>query len=134
MLVVPALTSEFFAQVYSGAANVAADHGFGVLLYPSPAGVGPARDPFGSARSALDGVIASSMAAGALDAIRGTDLPLVMLDSDPAGPGAAACVNLDIADGMRQVTEHLLRLGHRFPRRCAVEQQHPGHRDRTVTH
>ena len=53
------------------------------------------------------------MAAGALDAIRGADLPLVMLDSDPAGPGAAACVNLDIADGIRQVTEHLLGLGHR---------------------
>ncbi|MEV7423165.1 LacI family DNA-binding transcriptional regulator [Streptomyces sp. NPDC091212] len=116
LLVVPALTNEFFARVYTGAAEVAAEHGFGVVLYPSPAGVGPARDPFASARAALDGVIASSMAADALDAIRGSDgadLPLVMLDSDPAAPGAAAWVNLDIADGIRQVTEHLLGLGHR---------------------
>jgi LacI family transcriptional regulator len=113
LLVVPALTNEFFARVYTGAAGIAAAHGFGVVLYPSPAGVGPARDPFASARAALDGVIASSMATGALDAIRGAGLPLVMLDSDPAGPGAAARVNLDIADGMRQVTEHLLGLGHR---------------------
>lgn len=113
LLVVPALTNEFFARVYTGAATVAARHGFGVVLYPSPAGIGPARDPFASARAALDGVIASSMAAEALKAFAGTDLPLVMLDSDPAGPGAAAHVNLDIADGMRQVTGHLLGLGHR---------------------
>ncbi|WP_392669201.1 LacI family DNA-binding transcriptional regulator [Streptomyces sp. LN785] len=113
LLVVPALTNEFFARVYTGAAAVAAEHGFGVVLYPSPDGTGPARDPFASARAALDGVIASSMAADALDALRGTGLPLVMLDSDPADPGAAARVNLDIADGMRQVTEHLLGLGHR---------------------
>ncbi|MCX4583299.1 LacI family DNA-binding transcriptional regulator [Streptomyces sp. NBC_01481] len=113
LLVVPALTNEFFARVYTGAATVAAEHGFGVVLYPSPEGVGPAKDPFASARAALDGVIASSMAAEALTAIRGTDLPLVMLDSDPADPGAAAHVNLDIADGMRQMTDHLLSLGHR---------------------
>ncbi|WP_460063750.1 LacI family DNA-binding transcriptional regulator [Streptomyces sp. YKOK-I1] len=113
LLVVPALTTEFFAGVYTGAARVAADHGFGVVLYPSPEGVGPARDPFASAQAALDGVIASSMAADALTAIRGDQLPLVMLDSDPAGSHGAATVNLDIADGVRQVTDHLLGLGHR---------------------
>lgn len=36
LLVVPALTNEFFARVYTGAATVAAEHGFGVVLYPSP--------------------------------------------------------------------------------------------------
>lgn len=113
LLVVPALTNEFFARVYTGAAAVAARHGFGVVLYPSPEGIGPAKDPFASARAALDGVIASSMAAGALAEIRGSDLPLVMLDSDPSDTGVAAHVNLDIADGMRQVTDHLLGLGHR---------------------
>jgi DNA-binding LacI/PurR family transcriptional regulator len=113
LLVVPALTNEFFARVYTGAAAVAAEHGFGVVLYPSPDGTGPARDPFASARAALDGVIASSMASGALSALHGAGLPLVMLDSDPAGADAAAHVNLDIADGMRQVTDHLLGLGHR---------------------
>ncbi|MFE9859247.1 LacI family DNA-binding transcriptional regulator [Streptomyces sp. NPDC005780] len=113
LLVVPALTNEFFARVYTGAAAVAAEHGFGVVLYPSPDGTGPARDPFASARAALDGVIASSMAADALGALRGAGLPLVMLDSDPAAPGPAARVNLDIADGMRQVAGHLLALGHR---------------------
>ncbi|MEU2063604.1 LacI family DNA-binding transcriptional regulator [Streptomyces sp. NPDC013455] len=113
LLVVPALTTEFFAGVYTGAARVAAEHGFGVVLYPSPEGIGPARDPFASAQAALDGVIASSMAADALTAISGDQLPLVMLDSDPAGSLGAATVNLDIADGIRQVTEHLLGLGHR---------------------
>ncbi|MFD5857184.1 LacI family DNA-binding transcriptional regulator [Streptomyces chartreusis] len=113
LLVVPALTTEFFAGVYTGAARVAARHGFGVVLYPSPEGIGPARDPFASAQAALDGVIASSMAADALTAIRGDQLPLVMLDSDPSGSLGGATVNLDIADGVRQVTEHLLGLGHR---------------------
>ncbi|MFF4143008.1 LacI family DNA-binding transcriptional regulator [Streptomyces sp. NPDC001698] len=113
LLVVPALTTEFFAGVYTGAARVAAEHGFGVVLYPSPEGIGPARNPFASAQAALDGVIASSMAADALTAIRGDQLPLVMLDSDPAGSLGAATVNLDIADGVRQVADHLLGLGHR---------------------
>ncbi|MFE9110877.1 LacI family DNA-binding transcriptional regulator [Streptomyces collinus] len=113
LLVVPALTTEFFAGVYTGAARVAAEHGFGVVLYPSPEGIGPARDPFASAQAALDGVIASSMAADALTAIRGEALPLVMLDSDPDGSLGAATVNLDIADGVRQATAHLLALGHR---------------------
>ncbi|MFJ5779661.1 LacI family DNA-binding transcriptional regulator [Streptomyces sp. NPDC093094] len=113
LLVVPALTTEFFPGVYTGAARVAAGHGFGVVLYPSPEGIGPAPDPFASARSALDGVLASSMAADALTAIRGDQLPLVMLDSDPRGSLGAATVNLDITDGMRQVADHLLGLGHR---------------------
>ncbi|MFF2506667.1 LacI family DNA-binding transcriptional regulator [Streptomyces sp. NPDC058067] len=115
LLVVPALTNEFFASVYTGAARVAAEHGFGVVLYPSPEGTGPARDPFDSARAALDGVLASSMASDAVAAIRGDGLPLVMLDSDPGETPATgtATVNLDIADGMRQVTDHLLTLGHR---------------------
>ncbi|MEU9478412.1 LacI family DNA-binding transcriptional regulator [Streptomyces sp. NPDC048191] len=113
LLVVPALTTEFFAGVYTGAARVAADNGFGVVLYPSPEGIGPARDPFASAQTALDGVLASSMAADALTAIRGDQLPLVMLDSDPEGSLGAATVNLDITDGIRQVTQHLLDLGHR---------------------
>lgn len=113
LLVVPALTHEYFARVCTGAAQVAAEHGFGVVLYPSPAGIGPARDPFGSARAAIDGVIASSMAADALAGIGDGGLPLVMLDSDPAAPGGAPTVNLAVADGIRQMTGHLLGLGHR---------------------
>ncbi|MFC8568548.1 LacI family DNA-binding transcriptional regulator [Streptomyces sp. NPDC057245] len=113
LLVVPALTTEFFAEVYTGAARVAAQHGFGVVLYPSPEGIGPARDPFASAQTALDGIIASSMAADALTALRGDQLPLVMLDSDPDGSHGATTVNLDIADGIHQITDHLLSLGHR---------------------
>ncbi|WP_203237129.1 LacI family DNA-binding transcriptional regulator [Streptomyces gilvosporeus] len=113
LLVVPALTTEFFARVYTGAARTAADHGFGVVLYPSPEGIGPARDPFDSAAATLDGVIASSMAADALSALRTAGLPLVMLDSDPDDPRATATVNLDIADGARQLATHLTTLGHR---------------------
>ncbi|EST39693.1 hypothetical protein N566_00590 [Streptomycetaceae bacterium MP113-05] len=113
LLVVPALTSDFFARVHAGAARVAAEYDFGMVLYPSPEGIGPAPDPFASARASLDGVIASSMAPEALASLRGGGLPLVMLDSDPAGRRAAATVNLDIAGGMRATADHLLHLGHR---------------------
>ncbi|WP_407554007.1 LacI family DNA-binding transcriptional regulator [Streptomyces sp. Pv4-95] len=113
LLVVPALTTEFFARVYTGAARIAADHGFGVVLYPSPEGIGPARDPFDSSAATLDGVIASSMAADALTALRDAGLPLVMLDSDPDDDRPAASVNLDIADGVRQLVNHVVGLGHR---------------------
>lgn len=116
LMVVPALTNEYFARVYTGAARVAAEHGFGVVLYPSPEGVGPARDPFGSARAAIDGVIASSMAADALAGIGGDrrgELPLVMLDSGPGAAGGPPTVDLAVADGFRQVARHLLALGHR---------------------
>ena len=113
LLVVPSITNEYFARVYTGAARVAGENGFGVVLYPSPEGVGPARDPFGSAQAALDGIIASSMAADALAALADGGLPLVMLDADPAEAGPAATVNLAIADGMRQIARHLLGLGHR---------------------
>ncbi|MEI5099642.1 LacI family DNA-binding transcriptional regulator [Streptomyces sp. PmtG] len=122
LLVVPALTNEFFARLHTGAARIAAKDGFSVVLYPSPEGVGPSgptthtprvNDPFDSARAALDGVLASSMASDALATLRGDALPLVMLDSDPAHSLGAATVNLDIADGMRQVAAHLLALGHR---------------------
>ncbi|MET9732352.1 LacI family DNA-binding transcriptional regulator [Streptomyces sp. NPDC006458] len=121
LLVVPALTTEFFAGVYTGAARVAAAHGFGLVLYPSPEGIGPARDPFASARAALDGIIASSMAADALTALRGDQLPLVMLDSDPQGSHGATTVNLDITDGIRQITGHLLGLGHRHVLHLAAD-------------
>jgi LacI family repressor for deo operon, udp, cdd, tsx, nupC, and nupG len=113
LLVVPALTNEYFARVYTGAARVAAEHGFGVVLYPSPDGVGPARDPFGSAQAAIDGVIASSMAADALTGIGGGALPLVMLDSGPAAPGGPPTVDLAVGDGIRQMVRHLVGLGHR---------------------
>ncbi|MER7762553.1 LacI family DNA-binding transcriptional regulator [Streptomyces sp. NPDC097619] len=121
LLVVPALTNEYFARVHTGAARVAAEHGFGVVLYLSPDGTGPAKDPFASASAALDGVIASSMAADALEAIGGSELPLVMLDSDPAAGGAAAFVNLDLAGGVREAVAHLRGLGHRRIRHLAAD-------------
>lgn len=45
LLVVPALTHEFFARVYTGAATVAAEHSFGVVLYPHPRASDPPRTP-----------------------------------------------------------------------------------------
>ncbi|MEV3870392.1 LacI family DNA-binding transcriptional regulator [Streptomyces sp. NPDC049906] len=113
LLVVPVLSSDFFAGVHAGAARVAAEHGFGVVLYPFDTVSEEAPDPFASARAALDGVIASSMTPDAVAAIRGDALPLVMLDSDPAAEPGAAVVNVDVADGLRQVAAHLLALGHR---------------------
>ncbi|MGW7647815.1 LacI family DNA-binding transcriptional regulator [Streptomyces bobili] len=107
LLVVPELTTEFFAGVYTGAARLAAAHGFGVVLYPSPEGIGPAPDPFASAPAALDGVLASSMAA---DALTATETALDTPDSPP--PTAIVCDDDKLAAG---VYKALRRRGLRVP-------------------
>jgi DNA-binding LacI/PurR family transcriptional regulator len=109
LLVVPTLTSPFFGAVYTGAARTAAEHGFGVVVYPWPDAAGPAHSPFAAAHEAIDGILASSMAHDVLAEL--DPLPQVMLDSDPAGE--APTVNFDVAEGMRAVAAHLAALGHR---------------------
>jgi len=114
MLVVPVLTSPFFGAVHTGAARTAAARDFGVVVYPTRDGADLAPSPFATA--AIDGVLASSMAAEALAGLRtgapgDPDIPLVMLDSEP-GRGIPT-VNLDVAAGMHDLTTHLVDLGHR---------------------
>ncbi|HEU5158683.1 MAG TPA: LacI family DNA-binding transcriptional regulator [Streptosporangiaceae bacterium] len=123
LLIVPTLANPFFGAVYTGAARIAAEHGFSVVVYPWPDGHGPARGPFSAPHEAIDGVLASSMATDALtdlvvapgqpghDRAGDMGVPLVMLDSDPAG--TAPTVNVDVADGMRALVGHLAGLGHR---------------------
>lgn len=111
---VPTLTAPFFGPVYTGAARVAARHGFGVVVSTWPDGAaGPADGPFAAPDEAIDGVLASSMAAETLGGFGGT--PVVTLDSGPAGrPGAPVpTVDFGVADGMRAIAEHLAGLGHR---------------------
>ncbi|WP_240796205.1 LacI family DNA-binding transcriptional regulator [Streptomyces sp. RFCAC02] len=113
LVVVPAAPNEFFARVHAGASGVAAAADVGVVLYPSPGGLGRAPDPFASASATLDGVLASSMAVETLEQLSEGGLPLVMLDSEPLSGPAAATVNPDIAAGTGLVVDHLLALGHR---------------------
>ena len=110
LFVVPTLTSPFFAAVYTGAARVATARGFGIVVYPWPDNTG---FPLFAGWKEMDGLLASSMATDALAGLLTApgELPLVMLDSDPAG--AAPTVNLDVADGMRALVTHLAGLGHR---------------------
>jgi LacI family transcriptional regulator len=109
LLVVPTLASPFFGAVYTGAARTAAEHGFGVVVYPWPDVAGRAHSPFAATHEAIDGILASSMAVDVLSEL--DPLPQVMLDSDPAGE--APTVNVDVAEGMRAVVAHLAALGHR---------------------
>jgi LacI family transcriptional regulator len=111
LLVVPTLSSPFFGPMYTGAARVAADRGFSVLIYLWPDGAGVADSPFAAAHEAIDGILASSMAVDALAELSADAMPLVMLDSDPGG--AAPTVNLDVAAGFRAIVAHLAGLGHR---------------------
>ncbi|MQY04044.1 LacI family DNA-binding transcriptional regulator [Actinomadura macrotermitis] len=109
LLMVPTLTAPFFGAVYAGAARVAAEHGFGIVVYPWPENAGPADSPFAAPGEAIDGILASSMPVQVLAPFQGT--PVVMLDSDPAGP--VPTVDFAVADGMRAVAAHLGALGHR---------------------
>jgi DNA-binding LacI/PurR family transcriptional regulator len=117
LLVLPTLSSPFFGALYTGAARVAAGHGFRIIVYPWPDGAGPADNPFAAPHEAIDGVLASSMAVEALSEFR--DTPVVMLDSDPAE--AAPTVDFDVADGMRRVAAHVLGLGHRHVGHVAAD-------------
>ncbi|TDE33020.1 LacI family DNA-binding transcriptional regulator [Actinomadura sp. 6K520] len=115
LLMVPTLSAPFFGPVYTGAARVAARHGFGVVVstWPDDA-VGPADGPFAAPDEAIDGILASSMAVDALGGFR--DTPAVMLDSGPAGgPDGERVPTVDfgVAEGMRAIAAHLAGLGHR---------------------
>lgn len=106
LLMVPTLTSPFFGAVYTGAARVAGERGFGIVVHPWNDDAVPARSPVDL--DVIDGVLASSLGGG----VTGLgDLPLVVLDNDPADPAPA--VNFDVAGGMRAVAGHLIGLGHR---------------------
>ncbi|MBX6768969.1 MAG: LacI family DNA-binding transcriptional regulator, partial [Actinomadura rubrobrunea] len=116
LLVVPTLSNPFFGDVYTGAAEVAARHGFRVVVYPWPDGAWPGAPwspghagPFASPREAIDGVLAAALAADVLEEF--SDTPAVMLDNDPAG--ATPTVDFAVADGMRALVAHLGGLGHR---------------------
>ncbi|MEV5708199.1 LacI family DNA-binding transcriptional regulator [Actinoallomurus sp. NPDC052274] len=106
LLVVPTLTGPVFGPIYAGAAEVAAARGFGVVVHPWPDDAGPARSHVDT--QAIEGVLASSIVGGVTDF---GDLPVVMMDSDPAAP--APTINFDVAGGMRDIAGHLAGLGHR---------------------
>ncbi|MDN3352290.1 LacI family DNA-binding transcriptional regulator [Actinomadura sp. DC4] len=106
LLVVPTLASPFFGAVYTGAARVAGERGFGVIVHPWNDDAVPARSPIDI--EAIDGVLASSIGGGMTGL---GDLPLVVMDNDPAGQ--APSVNFDVAGGMRSIMGHLHGLGHR---------------------
>ncbi|MCO6004968.1 LacI family transcriptional regulator [Actinoallomurus purpureus] len=106
LLVVPTLTGPVFGAIYTGAAEVAAARGFGVVLHPWPDDAGPARSQVDT--QAIEGVLASSIVGGVTDF---GDLPVVLMDSDPAAP--APTINFDVAGGMRAIAAHLAELGHR---------------------
>ncbi|GAA2166861.1 LacI family DNA-binding transcriptional regulator [Actinomadura napierensis] len=110
LLMVPTLSAPFFGPVYTGAARVAARHGLGVVVstWPDDAD-GPAESPFPAPHEAIDGVLASSMPAAALERFQGT--PAVLLDSGPHAD--VPTVDFGVADGMRAIADHLTGLGHR---------------------
>src|SRR5581483_1758885 len=97
LLVVPTLSSPFFGAVHAGASRMAAARGVSVVVYLWPDGAGRARSPFRAVPDAIDGVLATSMAADRLSGFG----PLVMLDSDPED--GVPTVNFDVAGGFRSV-------------------------------
>ncbi|WP_211360089.1 LacI family DNA-binding transcriptional regulator [Actinocorallia herbida] len=106
MLVVPAITAPFFAAVYTGAAKVAVENGFSLVVFPWPL---EADGPFSGPQEAIDGMLASSMGENSLAGMR-RPVPLVMVDSDPEGP--APTVNFDVAGAIGDIVAHLRGLGH----------------------
>jgi DNA-binding LacI/PurR family transcriptional regulator len=107
MPVAAAFRSPYFRDFMLGIAEIADDHGAGVVVLPGE----PARKAPALRDALVDGLILGHADEIRLAAARRTPVPLVLMDAAPT-PGAAT-VRIDAAPGLRQAVRHLLDLGHR---------------------
>ncbi|MFF4988034.1 LacI family DNA-binding transcriptional regulator [Streptosporangium saharense] len=107
LLIVPAITNVFFANLHVGATQVANQYDTSVLVYPM--GTDRHERLLPIPQQAIDGMLVYG--AVGTESIRPQGvMPLVPLDCDPRlYPDA---VNVDIAVGSREAARHLLDLGH----------------------
>lgn len=112
-IVVPQLDNPVFSAAIRGAENVAAQHGYSLLIShrdPGEAGTTIAKL---SQMNRVDGLLVASLDA---DEVLRSDLaeanvPYVLLNRQL--PGAPLAVVLDSRDAARKATEYLISLGHR---------------------
>jgi LacI family transcriptional regulator len=111
----PYVLTDYFGLIVSSIAETLELHGRGLLLNAGEGGQHAAVLPGLAHRSDVAGVIAvlPPEPATELDALRGTGLPLVVVDPRTPPPRAMVAVSASHFAGARDLTAHLVRLGHR---------------------
>jgi DNA-binding LacI/PurR family transcriptional regulator len=114
-LIIPDLTTAYFAELADAVMRAAAERGLAVLIEP----IGSGRENElaalrGQHRHMVDGVIYSSLTLGASDAelLKGVDTPLVVL-GDTSFDGQVDRITMANTSGARAATKHLLAAGRR---------------------
>ncbi len=109
LLAVPDVRSTFFARVLHGAQRAADAAGAAVVL-----GSGWSGDDLTEA--VADGRFGGVILCSPTDQIMRSEVrgvPVVLLDADPhAAPTTTGVIQLDVAEGMRQLVDHVRELGH----------------------
>ena len=111
-VVLPELHGEFFSEVIRGIDVASRQHGYHVLLSGSHSDREEMRAVVQAVRGRVDGLIVMSPdlePSWLLTDLPG-GVPVVMLNSRVAG---RPCITIDNAHGAREITAHLLGLGHR---------------------
>jgi LacI family transcriptional regulator len=133
-VVLPELHGEFFSEVIRGIDVASRQHGYHVLLSGSHSDSEEMRAVVQAVRGRVDGLIVMSpdLEPSALLTDLPAGVPVVMLNSRVAG---RPCITIDNAHGAREVTAHLIGLGHRRiaficgpPQNADAEQRRRGYR------
>lgn len=111
------LENPYYAQFLQGIGQTCQREGFTLLLAPPLRGSMLKTIPF----AAVDGFIVSGLESdrGEVTALRQRGIPFVLVDSEVGDD--APSIEIDDAEGVRQVVEHLLGLGHRRIAIVAIE-------------
>ncbi|WP_416417091.1 LacI family DNA-binding transcriptional regulator [Paenarthrobacter aromaticivorans] len=114
-LIIPDLTTAYFAELADAVMRAAAAKGIAVLIEP----IGSGRENElaalrGQHRHMVDGIIYSSLTLGSADTeiLKGVDTPLVVL-GDTSFEGQVDRVTMANTAGAKSATEHLLSIGRR---------------------
>ncbi|MGO4246834.1 LacI family DNA-binding transcriptional regulator [Paenarthrobacter sp. RAF54_2] len=114
-LIIPDLTTAYFAELADAVMRAAAAKGIAVLIEP----IGSGRENElaalrGQHRHMVDGIIYSSLTLGSADTeiLKGVDTPLVVL-GDTSFEGRVDRVTMANTAGAKSATEHLLAIGRR---------------------
>ena len=129
-VVVPDLANPMFQQVLRGVAAAAADAGYRVLVADTAEHAGDEERVVVDARMRCDALVLVSprMPERALRALLPEVRPVVVVNRDP--DGTTPTLEIDYADGIGQIVEHLLALGHRHLLYLAGPVESASHRRR----
>jgi LacI family transcriptional regulator len=113
-VVLPDLFGEFFSEVIRGMDPRAQERGYHLLLSGSHDGRREIEFAVGAMRGRVDGMIVMSpgVSGQALAGCLPPDVPVVLLNCDVSGT-AFPSINVDNHGGARDMTRHLIGLGHR---------------------